>query len=131
MQEEILSEVNFLLYVAKHYDNPQCFDTQEFYDDLKRIKYIKRLFNKYNESGDLKERLILNHIIVLCNVFGPYHAPRILFFKLHDFHSQLKPFLEILSCMPKEINNIGFPPYNIKGADIVSDQNIEDILKGI
>ena len=66
---EKLDETNFLLYCAKYYDNPQCFDTQEFYDDMNRIKYIKRLFNKYYESGELKERLIINHIVVLCNVF--------------------------------------------------------------
>ena len=66
-----VDEFNFLLYAAKHYDNPQCYDTVEFYDDLKRIKYIKRLINRYIEEGDLKERLILNHIIILNNVFGP------------------------------------------------------------
>ena len=53
-----LDETNFLLYAAKHYDNPQCYDTIEFYDDLKRFKYIKRLLNRYHEEGDLKERLI-------------------------------------------------------------------------
>jgi hypothetical protein len=118
---EKLDETNFLLYCAKYYDNPQCFDTQEFYDDLNRIKYIKRLFNKYYESGDLRERLILNHIVVLCNVFGPVHASRILFFKLKGFHEYLKPFLEYLGHMPEKINNIGFIPYEVKNIDIVSD----------
>ena len=61
MQDK-LDASNFLLYAAKHYDNPQCFDTLEFYEDLKRFKYIKRLLNRYVEDGDLKERLILNHI---------------------------------------------------------------------
>ena len=59
-----LDESNFILYAAAHYDNPQCYDTDEFYDDLKRFKYLKRLFNRYKETGELKERLILNHLIV-------------------------------------------------------------------
>ena len=71
---DVLNEDNFLLYAAKHYDNPQCSSTEEFYDDLKKFKYIKRLFNKYAETGELKERLILNHIIVLTNVFSPQPA---------------------------------------------------------
>lgn len=128
---EKLDETNFLLYCAKYYDNPQCFDTLEFYDDLKRIKYIKRLFNKYVESGDLKERLILNHIIVLCNVFGPVHASRILFFKLKNFYPQLKPFLEILGYMPEKINNIGFIPFEVNSEDVVSDPYIEEVLRNI
>lgn len=128
---EKLDETNFLLYCAKYYDNPQCFDTLEFYDDLKRIKYIKRLFNKYVESGDLKERLILNHIIVLCNVFGPVHASRILFFKLKTFYPQLKPFLEILGYMPEKINNIGFIPFEVNSEDVLSDPYIEEVLRNI
>ena len=128
---EKLDETNFFLYCAKYYDNPQCFDTLEFYDDLKRIKYIKRLLNKYVESGDLKERLILNHIIVLCNVFGPLHAARILFFKLKDLYPQLKPFMEFLGYMPERINNIGFIPYNVISSEIESDPFIEEALKNI
>ena len=65
MKCETLDNSNFLLYAAKHYDNPQCFDTKEFYDDLKRFKYLKRLFNRYKETGDLKERLIINHLQIL------------------------------------------------------------------
>lgn len=128
---EKLDETNFLLYCAKYYDNPQCFDTEEFYEDLSRIKYIKRLLNKYKENGDLKERLILNHIIVLCNVFGPVHTSRILFFKLKDFHECLKPFLESLGHMPAVVENIGFIPYSIKSKDIVSDKYIEELLRKI
>lgn len=128
---EKLDETNFLLYCAKYYDNPECFDTEEFYEDLNRIKYIKRLFNKYIESGELKDRLILNHILVLCNVFGPIHAPRILFFKLKDFHSYLKPFLEYVGHMPNKINNIGFKSVDISSKEILSDQTIVEALKKI
>ena len=128
---EKLDESNFLLYCAKYYDNPQCFDTQEFYDDLNRIKYIKRLLNKYAETGDLKERLILNHLVVLYNVFGPVHASRILFFKLKGLYSYLKPFLEFLGYMPNKINNIGFIPFEVISDDIISDSAIEDLLRSI
>jgi len=81
---EKLDETNALLYAAKHYDNPQCYDTIEFYDDLKRFQYLKRLFNRYKETGEIKERLAINHIIILYNVFGPVHCTRLLFLKLHD-----------------------------------------------
>lgn len=128
---EKLDETNFLLYCAKYYDNPQCFDTQEFYDDLSRIKYIKRLLNKYIETGELKERLILNHIVVLCNVFGPVHASRILFFKLKNLDSYLKPFLEFLGHMPDKVSNIGFIPYEVNSKEIVSDTFIEDALRNL
>ena len=102
----ILSEENFLLYAAKYYD-PQCQSTDEFYDDLKRFKYIKRLFNKYLETGELKERLILNHILVLTNVFSPEVAVKLLFIRLDEYLHLLKPFLVLLNILPEriEINN--------------------------
>jgi len=107
MNIEKLDETNFLLYAAKHYDNPQCYDTVEFYDDLKRFKYIKRLFNRYAEEGDLKERLILNHIIVLNNVFGPEPTAKMLFLKCKGLEEYLKPFLLFLNILPEKIENIG------------------------
>jgi hypothetical protein len=76
-----LTEKNLFVYAAKHYDNPGCCNTEEFLDDLRRIKYIKKLITRYIESGDLKERLILNHIIILVNLFGPEVTCRILFLK--------------------------------------------------
>mgnify|MGYP006251878411 FL=1 len=62
---ETLDDSNFMLFAAKYYDNPSCVDTNEFEDDLSRIKYIKRLFRKYKDTGELRERLIFNHLIVL------------------------------------------------------------------
>ena len=76
-----LTDKNIELYMMKYYENPQCLDLEEYNDDIKRIKYIKRLFNRYENTGDLKERLILNHIIVLYNVYDIEVATRILFFK--------------------------------------------------
>ena len=69
MYEKITPD-NVIMYAIKHYDNPHCMGEKEFEDDLKRFKYIKRLLRKYYDTGILKERLLLNHIIVLNNVFG-------------------------------------------------------------
>ena len=101
---ESLNESNFLLYAARHYDNPQCFDTLEFHEDLKRFKYIKRLLNRYVKRGDLKERLILNHMIALNNVFGPGPTVKMLFLKLEGMESYFKPFLTFLSIMPDRVD---------------------------
>lgn len=125
-----LDETNFLLYAAKHYDNPQCFDTLEFYEDLARFKYIKRLFNRYEESGDLKERLIINHLIILYNVFGT-SATRMLFFKLDGYYHMLKPFVVLLGQMPEIIHGIGIQNKTIISSDIHMDENIVKILRKI
>ena len=100
---DVLTEDNFLLYAAQNYDNPQCSSTEEFYDDLKKFKYIKRLFNKYSDSGELKERLILNHIVVLINVFGPIPAVNLMFFRLEEYLPYLKPFLILLDMLPESV----------------------------
>ena len=77
-----LTKDNIMIYAIKHYHNPSCEGINEFYDDMKRFKYIKRLFRKYQDSGVLKERLLLNHIIVLDNLFGAEAASTLLFFKI-------------------------------------------------
>ena len=102
----MLNEDNFVLYCAKHYDNRHCSSTEEFYEDLKRIGYIKKLITRYVISGDLKERLILNHIITLNNVFGPTVTCRILYFKLQEYMKYIKPFLVLLNILPETIQNI-------------------------
>ena len=82
------------MFAMKYYDNPSCIDKKEFLDDMKRFKYLKRLFRKYDTSGTLKVRLILNHIIVLANVFGVDASSTLLFFKIEKKHwSTLKTFL--------------------------------------
>lgn len=128
---EKLDETNFLLYSAKYYENPQCYDTVEFYDDLKRFKYLKRLFNHYVENGDLRERLILNHIIILYNVFGVIPATRMLFFKLGEYKELLKPFLELLNYMPDAVTNIGLKGKTIYSKDIIGNKEIEERLRNI
>lgn len=128
---EKLDESNFLLYAAKHYDNPQCFDTFEFYEDLKRFKYIKRLFNRYVDEGDLKERLILNHIVVLFNLFGVYPAIRMLFLKCKGHESILVPFLIALNNLPEKVENIGIENKTITTSMIAMDLEVVKILRKI
>ena len=124
-----LNEKNFLLYAMKEYDNPQCTKVEEFNDDLKKIKYIKRLLNQYVSEGVLKERLLLNHIIIFYNVFPPAAATRILFFKIEErFWSILKPFLFYLKLMPEDkIESI--MGREIRTNEIIMDQGVVDSLR--
>ena len=97
-----LTPDNIMMFAMKHYDNPSCVDSKEFLDDMKRFKYLKRLFRKYDTSKILKIRLILNHIIVLANVFGVDASSTLLFFKIEKKHwSTLKTFLVYLNYMPE------------------------------
>ena len=113
----------------QHYDNPQCVEVEEFNDDLIKIKYIKRLFNQYSLGGELKERLLLNHIIVFFNVFQTKAATRILFFKLDEkFWPVLKTFLFYLQFMPEDkIESINGK--EILVTDISMDQGVIDSLR--
>ena len=124
-----LNEKNFLLYAMKEYNNPQCTDVEEFNDDLKKIKYIKRLLNQYVSEGVLKERLLLNHIIIFYNVFPPAAATRILFFKIEEkFWPILKPFLFYLKLMPEDkIESI--MGKEIITNEILMDQGVIDSLR--
>ena len=81
---EELNEENFTLFAIRHYDNPQCTSTEEFYEDIRRFRYLKRLLKRYHNSGELWERLILNHLIILNNVFGVENAVRMLQYKIDD-----------------------------------------------
>ena len=101
-----LNDETFMIYAIKAYDKPNCV-MSEFYEDLKRIKYVKRLFIKYHKSKEIKERLIINHLIVLYNVFGATAATRILFYKIDQkYYSILKTFLIFLNYMPKVITKV-------------------------
>ncbi len=118
---------NILLYAIKAYDKPNCV-MSEFAEDMKRFNYLKRLFKRYRKIGEIKEQLILNHIVVLYNVFGPEVATRLLFFKVpKDDYITMKTYLLFLSCMPDRVKGI-------RGQDIISseipvDMNIADILR--
>lgn len=128
---EKLDDSNFLLYCAKHYDNPHCHDTDEFYEDLRRIKYIKKLITRYVITGELKERLILNHIIILNNVFGPTHTVRILFLKMEKQLKYVKPFLILLNILPERVYNIGKEGKIFVTDEIQMDPKIIEALRRI
>ena len=94
---------NIILYAVKHYDNPQCEGEKEFYDDMKRFKYVKRLLRKYKDTKILKERLLLNHIIILRNLFGPEACVTLLLFKIpQEYWSTLKSFLLYLNMIRED-----------------------------
>lgn len=128
---EPLSEVNFLLYAAKNYDNPSCFDTLEFYEDLNRFKYIKKLFVRFQDTGELKERLIINHLTIIYNVFGAEAATRMLFVKLENHLELLKPFLDLMGYLPRVLHGIGITNKTIDSNDIVSNPMIDEVLRRI
>lgn len=100
---EPLNHDNFILYCARHYTNLQCSSIEEFHEDIKRIRYIKKLLTRYEKSGDCKERLVLNHLIILSNLFDPEHLNRILYLKLEKQFHILKPFLILLNILPEQI----------------------------
>ena len=122
-----LTEDNFLLYAIKNYDNANCKGMDEFLDDMKRFKYLKRLLRKYVAGKGLKERLILNHIIVIYNLFGIEAATKMLFFKIDKkFWSQLKTFLVFLNFMP--IGPIVSQGIVIEGYEIPVDEKVAEAL---
>lgn len=128
---EILKNSNFALYAAKYYDNPSCLDVKEFEDDVNRVKYLKRLFNKYRETGELKERLIINHLVIFYNMFGVVPATRMLFQKLKGYEDCLKPFLVLLGKMPEAITNIDKPGVYMRSDEIIMDEGIIRVLRTI
>lgn len=114
-----LNEENFILYASRNYNNPQCTSIDEFYDDLQRFKYIKKLLKRYEKSNDLHERLILNHILVLYNVFGIKPANKMMFYKIDPEHwPAIKTFLVYLNFL-KEDEYIEIP----------LDDNIINVLR--
>tara|TARA_Y100000385_G_C13091020_1_gene638785 strand:+ start:69 stop:425 length:357 start_codon:yes stop_codon:yes gene_type:complete len=99
-----LTPENWLFFAIKHYDNPQSVTYADFEEDLNRIRYIKRLLKRFETSGELKTHLILNHIIVMYNVFGDAATP-LLFYKTEATHwSYLKAFMLFLNRLPLTLN---------------------------
>lgn len=123
---QMLTEDNFLQYAMHHYDNTQCYSIDEFNDDLKRFLYLKKLFSRYKNELDLKENLILNHLVVIYNLFGT-HATNMLFHKIDkEYWDSLTTFLVFLNRMPDEV-----PNYNIKLSEIELDEYIINVLRNI
>ena len=117
MFKEITKD-NWLLFAQQSYDNPTLQKEQEFYDDIKRFKYLKRLFRKYRVTKKIKVRLAVNHIIVLANVFGVEASVTLLLFKVDKIYwSYLKSILNYLGYLyPHELNNVN------------TDQQIDELL---
>ena len=103
-----LNDDNIVYFAMKNFSNPSCKNIEEFQEDFNRIKYVKRLFNRYEQSGVLRERLILNHIITIYNVFGVNASTRMLFNRLDERqYSILKTFLVYLNyCPENKFDNI-------------------------
>lgn len=126
---ENLSSDNVMIYALKAYDKPNCI-MSEFKDDMKRFDYLKRLFKRYRKLGELRERLVINHLIVLYNVFGVEVTTRLLFFKMpKDDYSVLKTYLIFLSYMPEKIT--GIRGHDIISSDIPIDMQVANVLRTI
>jgi hypothetical protein len=124
-----LNDDNFMIYAVKCYNAPHCI-MSEFEGDIKRTKYLKRLFRRYKVTKSLKERLILNHIILLNNVFGPEHTARILFYKIDERdYDILKTFLSYLNIVPEMV--YGIRGENIIVTEIPIDKTVAEILRQI
>jgi len=129
MSFDNLDSDNIMMYAVKAYDKPNCI-MSEFSEDMKRFNYLKRLFRRYRKHNELRERLVLNHLVVLNNVFGPEVMTRLLFYEMAESdYPQLKTYLLFLSCMPEIVRGIN-------GKDIISsgievDMEIANVLRTI
>lgn len=124
-----LNSENFAMFAMKAYDRPDCI-LSEFREDMKRFNYLKRLFYRYRKTGEIKERLIINHLIVLYNVFGAEVCTRMLFYKLsHDDYPTLKTYLLFLNYMPQVVR--GIKGKDINSNDISVDLKIARVLRDI
>ncbi len=123
----MLTEDNALLYAVKAYERPNCIRS-EFKDDFKRFSYLGRLFRRFKKTGELRERLIINHLVVLYNVFGVPATTRLLFFYIRSAeYSILKTFLIFLSYMPETIK--GIRASDILSSSISVDMTIANKLR--
>ena len=130
MLDDFVNDKNFVIYCAKHYQTDRHYTTEEFLEDINRIKYIKKLITRYIDSGELRERLILNHIIVLNNCFGPVISCKLLYLKLKPQFEYVKPFLVILNILQERIYNVGDDDI-IYTDQIGMDKGIIDRLRNI
>ena len=113
-----LTPDNWLFFAIQHYNNPSSVTYSDFEEDLKRFKYIKRLFKRYETTGELKTHLILNHIIVLYNVFDDAATP-LLFYKVEaTYWSQIKAFILFLNRLPPSITT-GFDEECLKQLNLI------------
>lgn len=121
---------NFDSEAGRSYINP-IIDVDEFWEDLGRIKYVKRLFNKFRQTGDLKTNLIINHLMIMYNVFEPHALTRMLFFKFEGYHSYLKPFLILLQRLPDQITPYTAPVPTLYTSDIIDNEFVVEELRKV
>jgi len=123
MKFDELNDENYIMFAIKHYENPQAVTQEDFFEDMKRFKWIKRLLNKYKNTGDLNIHLTINHFIVLYNIFGEATTP-LLFFKIDkNLWSVLKTFIVYLGRIPE------YPKTSLN--DIPIDEKCFNILKSL
>lgn len=127
----ILTNENFLIYAAHYYTNNLCESDDEFFEDLDRIKYIKKIFNIYEKSGEVNVNLLLNHFIILYNTFDSKAITKILFFKLPKYHKYLKTLLYFTGHLPESINGIVDKNFIIDTEIISFDANLFNKVKDI
>lgn len=126
---EDLNNENFIIYAMKAYDKPNCL-MSEFKEDMKKFNYLKRLFHKYRKAGELREQLVLNHLVVIYNVFGPEPATRMLFYRMSkEDYSALKTYLIFLNWMPNVVK--GIRGQDIRSSDVEVDMTIAEALRKI
>ena len=125
MDFSVLNTQNYVMYAMRNYENPQCVGMDEFTEDLHRIKYLKRLFRRYLDTGELKERLILNHLITFYNVFGIEAATRLIFYRMNEeYYPLVKTFLVFLNLFPESIEL----ERKVMEADLISIPMNEEII---
>lgn len=124
----ILTKDTFELFAAKHYNNPSCISKEEFDEDLCRFRYVKRLCSRYHETGEIKERLLLNHLVILYNLFGP-SCTTMLYFKVPEQDwCVITPFIEFLGFLPPVVKDLKSPVFT---ETILQDEKTQQLLKNL
>lgn len=124
MLDSSINEHTFITTAMRFYDNPQCLSTKEFEEDLRRFSYLKKLFARYIDDGDLKEKLIINHLVTIHNLFG-VAATELLFYKIEQRYWQLLiTFLTFLDRMPDQV-----PDFHINNQTLQPDQSLLEIIE--
>lgn len=126
-----INDENFSLYAARYYDNPSCATQADFREDLNRIKFILKMFKRYERDGNINERLVLNHLILLYNVFERDACTRMLVLKLENHLHMLKPFLVLLNYWPEVITNVRYEGRIIFSSDVPMDFALVEKLRKI
>ena len=125
MRFDELNEKNYLMFAIKHYDNPQSVTVDDFMEDMKKFKYLKRLLKRYLKTGVLRVNLILNHLIILFNVFGEGTVPLLMYKLGEEYYAIIKTFLVYLNRIPDTQNTTGI------FANINIDNDVLDLLNAL